>query len=78
MPTNNRFTLKTYSSELYTWAPETSTKKNSLNTQVTKSFCTAIANSQGEDWVVTYIFDLGVAANGTLEHLAYVACDYVT
>lgn len=69
------FTLKTYGAQLYSWSPESSTKK------VVKSqkpfYCNASAGSQGQDWVTSYVYNISVTPNGQQERLAYVACDYV-
>jgi hypothetical protein len=68
------FTLKSYGAELYTWSP-IPTDKKSIKAQK-PFYCNATPNSQGQDWVTTYSYNLGVT-NGVQEHLAYVECDYV-
>lgn len=69
------YTLKTYSSELYTWSPISSTTKISGRPS-TGVGCSATAGSQGEDWNVTYVYDI-VVVKGKQQRIAYVACDYV-
>ena len=69
------YTLKTYESNQFTWCPETGINKSLPNSRRNK-FCTATPYSQGEDWRVTYVYDISVV-NGVQKRLAYVACDYV-
>lgn len=68
------FTLKSYGAELYTWSP-IPTDKKSIKAQK-PFYCNATPNSQGQDWVTTYSYNLSVT-NGVQEHLAYVECNYV-
>ena len=70
------FTVKTYGAQLYKWSPESNNKKAVIKTQK-PFYCNATPNSQGQDWITTYSYNLAVAPNGQQEHLAYVACDYV-
>lgn len=70
------FTAKTYGAQLYKWSPIPSDKKISRN-QEKPFYCNASPNSQGQDWITTYVYNMAVAANGQQERLAYVACDYV-
>ncbi len=81
-PKRGLFTRKTYESYLYTWTPEKGEYKknrkgeNAVVTNDTPRFCNATARSQGEDWVVTYVYELVI--DGLVpRRLAYVACDYV-
>lgn len=69
------FYLKTFSQPLYKWSPEpkTITKRPKENKPY---YCSAVAGSQGEDWVSTYCYNITVI-NGVQSRLAYVACDYV-
>jgi hypothetical protein len=69
------FTLKTYGAQLYKWSPESSDKKV-VKTQ-RPFYCNATANSQGQDWITTYVYDIVVSANGEQQKSAYVACGYV-
>ena len=75
-PKRGKFTVKTYQSELYTWSPDTTLNKPSNGNKVVNNFCNAIAFSQGQDWVTTYVYSIAVV-NGVQQRLAYVACDYV-
>lgn len=73
------FTKKTYGAQLYKWSPlpydkNTKNKRNEGNQR--PFYCTAVPNSQGQDWITTYCYNL-VVVNSQQEHLAYVACDYV-
>lgn len=61
---------------LYKWSPLPTDKKNSKIGGVRKYFCSATPNSQGEDWVTTYVYEV-VIINGIKEKHAYVVCDYV-
>jgi hypothetical protein len=75
------FTNKTYGAQLYKWSPlpsdRANTKANSnSNSNKRPFYCTAIAGSQGQDWITTYCYDL-IVINSQQEHLAYVECNYV-
>ncbi len=72
------FTIKSYGAQLYKWSPiqNDKIKSNNRGGNVKPFFCTAIAGSQGQDWVTTYTYDLVVVDNQQ-EHKAYVSCDYV-
>ncbi len=70
------FTRKPYNSFLYKWSPETTVIKTPKIDKLKSEFCNAVNFSQGEDWVVTYMYDL-VYSNGEYHRLAYVECDYV-
>lgn len=60
---------------LYKWTPFTDDKKVRKRGQ-TNFYCTATPNSNGEDWIVTYVYELTVE-NGVQHRYAYVECDYV-
>lgn len=63
--------------QLYIWCPiddgKRATKNNAGNK---KYFCNATPRSQGEDWVVTYMYTITVV-DGIQQRNAYVECDYV-
>jgi hypothetical protein len=61
--------------DLYKWSP-VPTKKTIDNGDIRKFFCTATPHSQGEDWIVTYVYEIKVI-DGIQHKIAYVACDYV-
>ena len=69
------FTLKTHGAQLYKWSPLPSDRPKG-NANQKPFYCTAVAGSQGQDWVTTYTYNINVI-NGQQERLAYVACDYV-
>jgi hypothetical protein len=69
------FTNKTFGAQLYKWSPLPSDKPKN-NAPQKPFYCTAIAGSQGQDWISTYSYNL-VVVNGQQERLAYVECDYV-
>jgi hypothetical protein len=71
-----QYTLKTYQAELYTWSPDTTVNKANVGRNVTQNFCNATPFSQGEDWIVTYVYETEVEG-AHQKRLAYVACDYV-
>jgi hypothetical protein len=76
---NGKYTLKTYTSNLYTWSPITPTydkAQNKLNIN-NNFFCNATPGSQGQDNITTYVYNISVTPNGILEKIAYVECDYV-
>ena len=75
---NKTYTRKPYNSRLYKWSPQSTDKKNNnRGPNNTKFYCSAIAGSQGEDWVTTYVYDLVVDIKGIQHKYAYVECDYV-
>lgn len=69
------FTQKTYGAQLYKWSPESNDKKIVKN--VKPYYCSATPNSQGQDWMSTYSYNLFVTPAGEQQKLAYVECDYV-
>ncbi len=69
------FTIKTYGANLYKWSPLPSDRPKVKGNQ-RPFYCTAIAGSQGEDWITTYCYNFEVI-NSQQVRLAYVACDYV-
>jgi hypothetical protein len=75
---NSTYQLKTYTNFMYGWSPEDpSYKKDQTCTQRgPKKFCNAVPFSQGEDWIVTYVYNIDIST-GFPKRLAYVACDYV-
>lgn len=70
------FTLKTYGAQLYKWSPIPADTKRSQNNGNKPFYCNATTGSQGEDWIVGYVYDL-VVVNGQQHRYAYVECDYV-
>jgi hypothetical protein len=76
-----KYTLKTYNTPLYTWDPSSFDKKRKrdigMGTGGKKYYCTATPYSQGEDWISTYSYNIGVTPEGVQQRIAYVACDYV-
>ena len=62
-------------SKLYKWAPQVDAQKN-INTTNRKHFCTATGGVQGEDWIVTYVYEV-INDNGIARRIAYVECGYV-
>lgn len=61
---------------LYKWSPIPTDKKINDSVGNRQFFCTATPRSQGEDWIVTYVYEL-VVINGQQHRYAYVACNYV-
>lgn len=64
---------------LYKWSPETSDKRARRSSgagRVPNYFCTTPLGSQGNDFIVTYTYNVVVVA-GQEERHAYVQCDYV-
>jgi len=77
------FAQKSSVNGLYSWCrPVNSynnkyTNANSNNSGGGESrFCNAVPYSQGQDWYVTYVYDIKVV-NGQKEQSAYVECGYV-
>jgi len=77
------FTLKTYGPKLYKWSPDNSKNpppkqaQQRQNSNAKPFYCDALASSQGQDWIVTYVYDISVSVTGQVSRLAYVECDYV-
>jgi len=70
------FMQKNIGSTLYKWSPEPTNYDKKVKTNKIKDFCNAIAGSQGEDWISTYVYDISVV-NYEQVRLAYVECGYV-
>lgn len=62
--------------KLYKWAPVPTDKKVNRAGGRATFFCDATPRSQGEDWKVTYVYNI-VVVDGVQKRIAYVACDYV-
>jgi hypothetical protein len=62
--------------QLYKWSPQPTDKKINKSTGNPKYFCNAKPNSQGEDWITTYSYEI-IVEGGTQKRIAYVECDYV-
>jgi hypothetical protein len=62
--------------QLYTWCPIEDSKRATKLDTGKKYFCNATPRSQGEDWVVKYMYTITVV-NGVQQKIAYVECDYV-
>jgi hypothetical protein len=62
---------------LYKWSPIPTDKKVNDSTGQRKYYCDATPGSQGEDWIVTYMYTITVDSKGIQHRVAYVACDYV-
>jgi hypothetical protein len=72
------FVRKPYDKQLYKWSPSESDKKSKKHQGTDRTFfCDATPRSNGEDWVVTYVYLLDVDSKGIQHKYAYVACDYV-
>jgi hypothetical protein len=62
---------------LYKWSPIQDDKKAKKIQGIVNNFCTAAPRSQGEDWIVTYVYELTVDTKNIQHRIAYVECDYV-
>jgi len=72
------FVRKPYDKFLYKWSPDTDVTKSTIgriDKLKTQNYCNAVTSSQGEDWVVTYVYD--TTFDGVYHRWAYVECDYV-
>lgn len=69
------FTNKTYGAQLYKWSPLPSNKPK-MGGKEKPFYCTAVAGSQGQDWITTYSYNL-IVVDSQQQHSAYVECDYV-
>lgn len=71
------FVRKPYDKNLYKWSPSQDDKKRKKSSLAGNVGCTAVPRSQGEDWIVGYVYQLTVDAKGQQHKFAYVECDYV-
>jgi hypothetical protein len=62
--------------KLYKWSP-IPTDKREGGTGGKKYYCDAKPRSQGEDWIVTYMYTITMDEKNVVHRIAYVACDYV-
>ncbi len=71
------FIRKGVGPNLYKWSPTPNNfdRKPVVNNK-RSYFCDARPNSQGQDWITTYSYNI-VLVNSKQERVAYVACDYV-
>ena len=74
------FIRKGVGPNLYKWSPQPTnfqkTNKEGGRREYRPYFCNATPNSQGEDWINTYCYNI-VLVNSQQTRVAYVACDYV-
>jgi hypothetical protein len=71
--------MKQYTPDLYRWTPPCNQKKVKISGNAARMpiyGCTAIAGTQGQDWVTTYTYDI-LIVDYQQERSAYMACDYV-
>lgn len=61
---------------LYKWSPSPNEMRGTKIDNSKKYYCTATPRSQGEDWIVTYMYSF-IVVDGIQQRIAYVACDYV-
>jgi hypothetical protein len=63
---------------IYKWSPQEPEYKKDIcsKNNTRKRFCTATPFSQGEDWVVTYVYNIEMI-KASPKRIAYVECDYV-
>ena len=71
------FARKPYNSYLYKWQVVTDIAKGGGPNGAGVPFCNATPFSQGEDFIVTYVYNREVDSSGIAHQYAYVACDYV-
>jgi hypothetical protein len=71
------FVRKGAGPNLYKWSPIPNNfeRKPAVNSR-RNYFCDARPNTQGQDWISTYSYNV-VLVNNEQQRVAYVACDYV-
>lgn len=74
---NRVFVRKSSGTNLYKWSPSPNNVHKKTPTNKRPYFCSAVPNTQGEDWITTYSYDLMVV-NFEQHRIAYVQCDYVS
>lgn len=62
--------------KLYKWSPLPTDKRATKVDNSRTFYCSATPRSQGEDWVVTYLYTITVI-DGVQHRVGYVECDYV-
>lgn len=69
---------KNAGSTVFRWKPLPNqvSKKTEVNSTQSNVVCTAVAGSQGEDFITTYVYDLAIV-DEKIAKLAYVECNYV-
>jgi hypothetical protein len=70
------FIQKSVGGQLYKWSPQPNDFSKKSKTNETPYYCNAVAGSQGQDWITTYVYNLEVV-NSQQAHFAYVECDYI-
>jgi len=69
----------TNGTKLYKWSPQDDTDKKAKKSSggaTARYFCTTPLGSQGNDFIVTYTYNV-VVVGINVERQAYVQCDYV-
>ena len=61
---------------LYKWSPDNSNRKAKKGKQQPSYFCSTPIGTQGNDFKVTYTYNV-VIVGAEVERHAYVQCDYV-
>lgn len=74
---NKTFVRKPYDKNLYKWSPQQGDKIIKGQQQSGNIGCTATPRSQGEDWIVRYMYNLELDSQNQQHRIAYVECDYV-
>jgi len=71
------FIRKGVGPDLYKWCPQPNNfeRKPAVGNR-RPYFCDARPNTQGQDWITTYSYNI-VLVNNAQQRVAYVACDYV-
>ena len=73
------FVQKSVGGQLYKWSPQPNNfgkKPIGGNNNEKPFYCNAVAGSNGQDWITTYVYNLEVV-NNEQAHFAYVECDYI-
>jgi hypothetical protein len=70
------FLQKSVGGQLYKWSPQPNDFSKKKKNDNAPFYCDAVAGSQGQDWITTYMYNLEVV-NSQQAHFAYVECDYI-
>ena len=70
------FIQKSVGGQLYKWSPQPNDFSKKMKSNNAPFYCDAVAGSQGQDWITTYMYNLEVV-NSQQAHFAYVECDYI-
>jgi len=73
----NKFVRKSPAGNVYIWEPDTSLNGGVRMVKGKPTFCNAVANGGGEDFIVKYVYDSTFDRLHNEHRIPYVECGYV-